>query len=160
LFKKLLYAVNEYSSIFNQYKPKERYKYLIPIKKAGFTLIEANKLGFNVGKKLWKSNLSLNRNKGGRPGLHLDYKNSIKSYFKMNCTVAPNRYLKLQQENVLYRNRTLKDSFNNFSQNSKISFSAFYKNMPKNVKSPHRLSDLCVYCHLNKVIFVFIYRVF
>jgi hypothetical protein len=154
LFKKLLYAVKDFSTIFNENKPKDRYKYLIPIKKAGFTLIEANKLGFNVGKKLWKSNLSLIRNKGGRPCLNLDTKNSIKSYFKMNCTVAPNRYLKLQKENVLYRNKTLKDSFNNFTQNCKISFSAFYKNMPKNVKSPHRLSDLCVYCHLNKVYFL------
>jgi hypothetical protein len=72
LFKKLLYAVKDFSTIFNENKPKDRYKYLIPIKKAGFTLIEANKLGFNVGKKLWKSNLSLIRNKGGRPCLNLD----------------------------------------------------------------------------------------
>jgi hypothetical protein len=36
--------------------------------------------------------------------------------------------------------------------NRSISFSSFYKYLKKNIKKPHRLTDLCEYCEYGKIL--------
>ncbi len=47
------------------------------MKEVGFSLRETNLLGFNVGKRLWKSNLEKKRNNGGRPKFSIRGNNKI-----------------------------------------------------------------------------------
>jgi len=101
---------------------------------------------------LWNSNLSLKRNLGGRPKIKLDQQKSIASFFNKNSTIAANRFLKLQNANARYRLFTLKDGYNKFLQRNDVKFASFYKYAPKYIKRPARLTDLCSYCQLNKVV--------
>jgi len=64
---------------------------------------------------------------------------------------AANRILKLQRKNAMYRQSTFRDYFNNFEFKKKLSFSSFYKYIPKFIKKPQRLTDLCSFCQLLKV---------
>jgi hypothetical protein len=115
---------------------------------------ELRKFGFKFSKHLWKTNLKLKRNLGGRPKIKHFFVNSIDSYFKENSTIAPNRFLKLQNKNAMFRQKTFSDAYNCYPLKDNLSFSTFYKNVPKFIKKPERLSDLCPYCYLNKVIYL------
>jgi len=145
--------MNNFSKLFNTEKTKLKHMLLDPIKSAGFSAYEAKKFGFNFSTKLWKSDLKKKRNLGGRPKIKVYFKKALQSFFEENSTLAPNRFLKLQNNNVRYRNKTLKDSFNSIKDSFSdfISFSSFYKYLPKYIKQPYRLTDLCSYCQLNKV---------
>ena len=140
-----------FSNIFNEKKLKKKYKYLYPLKRVGFSLRETNLLGFNVGKRLWNSNLEKKRNIGGRPKLSNFLSKEIKNYFDNKSTFAANRILKKENENVKFRQFTLSDGFNKFAFKDEMSFSTFLKYTPKYIKQPTRLSDLCSLCHVYKV---------
>jgi hypothetical protein len=58
-------ALNNYSSLYNQSKPKEKYKYLNPIRMSGMSRERAKRIGFKITSYMWKSCLNTNpRNKG------------------------------------------------------------------------------------------------
>jgi len=155
LVPKLVRLIRNFSEIFNKKKQKKKFKYLNPLKKAGFSFKEAKQFGFMASKWLWQHLSGGERNLGGRPKLLPIYSYEIKKYFEENCTVAANRFLKLHQKNAFYRHSTLIEAFRKFSplNNSldMISFTSFKKYIPKYIKKPHRLSDLCAYCVTNKV---------
>jgi hypothetical protein len=48
-------ALKEFSILFNQSKPKERYLLIRPMWKGGFTLKMTQELGFNATKHMWIS---------------------------------------------------------------------------------------------------------
>lgn len=152
LFIKSVYALNFVSKIYNKEKPKLKCKLLDPIKSAGFSIKEAKAFGFKFCKKFWRSNLKLKRNLGGRPAVKGYFKKLIESFHQENSSLAANRFLKLQNTDARYRNKTLTDDFSSFKLNDYLSFSSFYKYMPKCIKKPHRKTDLCIYCQTNKVI--------
>ena len=140
--------------IFNLKKQKSKHKYIYPIRKAGFTRKEALKLNFKVGKLMWTNCLNRKkRNKGGKPKLKALFCKEIELHLENNSEIAANRFLKLQKTNAMYRFVTLKDAYNNFKYKENLSFSTFYSHIGKKFKKFHRLSDLCCYCELNKVIF-------
>ena len=101
LVPRLVAALKKYSDIFNNKKPQKKYKYIRPIKEAGFTKSEAEKFGFKVSKWLWSSSMNKERRKAGRPKLCSLFTDEIKNYFNNNCTIAANRYLKLQKCNFV-----------------------------------------------------------
>ena len=90
----------------------------------------------------------------------------IEEHMKSISSIAGNRYLKKEFSNayncsvpLIQAYRTFKDKLlTNNKQKKIISFSSFYKYMPKKFKHPHRLSDLCNFCEKNKVIFKKTYR--
>ena len=148
-----MFALNFFSKIYNKEKPKLKNRLLDPIKSAGFSIKEAKAFGFKFCKNFWRSNLKLKRNLGGRPALNDSLKNLIESFHHENSSLAANRFLKRQHTNARYRNKTLSDDYHSFKFKDFLSFSSFYKFMPKYIKHPHRKTDLCFYCLLNKVIF-------
>lgn len=51
---------------------------------------------------------------------------------------------------VRYRHSTLKEAFLSFPFKDELSFATFYKYFDKNIKKPHRKSDLCEYCEYGR----------
>ena len=83
----------------------------------------------------------------------------IEEHMKSISSIAANRFLKKELTNAYYCSvplirayKLFKDKLieHNFS-NKIISFSTFYKYMPKKFKHPHRISDICNFCEKNKV---------
>ena len=145
-------ALNTFADLFNGEKQKLKFKYLFPIKSSGLNINDARKLGFKVSKNMWKncSNV-LKRNNGGRPKTLASVKKALNQHIESNSAVASNRYLKKLGTCVFYRNISIKASYENFKGKEMISYSGFYKHMQKKYKKPHRFTDLCEYCELNKV---------
>lgn len=137
--------------LFNNEKRNKKYKYLRLVKDAGFSLKETKALGFKTSYKLWKSDLTKDRNPGGRPKLEKNFISEIKNYFLNNSLFASNRFLKLQEKNAMFRQTTFRNAFNSLSSKKDFSFSSFYKYTPRFVKKPQRITDLCNYCFHLKV---------
>ena len=55
------------------------------------------------------------------------FKKLIESFHQENSSLAANRFLKLQNTDARYRNKTLTDDFSSFKLNDYLSFSSFYK---------------------------------
>lgn len=149
-------ALKDFALIFNAEMPKKRFKFLIPLKQAGFSLSEVKQLNFKAGGKIWKNcNNDKPRNKGGRPKVKMIITKNINDYMKTVSEIAANRYLIKLKRNARYRHGTFKAAFNNYkwkkSFGKKITFSTFYKKICKRFKKPHRLSDLCDICENGKV---------
>ncbi len=51
-------ALKKFGDIFNNQPNKEKFQFLCPLKDAGFSLSEANKLNFIAGYDLWKNCLN------------------------------------------------------------------------------------------------------
>jgi hypothetical protein len=151
LVPELVETLMNYAKIFNSKKQKKKYKYLLPLKQAGFSKKEALYFGFKVSKWLWDQNISKKRNNGGRPKINALFTEKIRNFFLENSTEAANRFLKLQGKNAMYRRFTFIDAYREFMYKENISLSSFKKYVPHNIKKPHRLSDLCAYCQQNKV---------
>ncbi len=59
-------ALQYYASQYDLIKSKSKHKFLFPIRKAGFSMKSAEKLGFKSSKHLWKTCLNQKkRNNGG-----------------------------------------------------------------------------------------------
>ena len=58
----------------------------------------------------------------------------------------------------MYRRFTFIDAYREFMYKENISLSSFKKYVPHNIKKPHRLSDLCAYCQLNKVYKYYVFQ--
>jgi len=70
-------------------------------------------------------------------------------------SIAANRYLKKLQKNAFYCECSLRiEAYSRFESSSELSFSSFYKYLGDEFKKPHRFSDLCEYCEMNKVIII------
>jgi len=69
-------------------------------------------------------------------------------------SIAANRYLKKLQKNAFYCECFLIETYSRFESSSELSFSSFYKYLGDEFKKPHRFSDLCEYCEMNKVIII------
>ena len=153
MLPKYLLALQNFAFVINQKKAKKKFKYILPLKNAGFSFSETKDLGIMIGRRLWNNTFigSKERNKGGRPKVSSILINEIKNFFDKNSTMAPNRFLKLQQKNVMYRNSTFIEDFRSFLYNDNLSFCSFKNYIPKYIKKPCRLTDLCMYCQLNKV---------
>ena len=149
-------ALNNLSILFNNEKPKFRYKYLFPIKNAGFSLKEAKKYGFKASKKLWSScSINTKRNPGGRPKLKGTFLEKILEHLKNNSSIAANRFLKKEKANARYMSLTFRQAFDSFVQKDQMVLSTFKKYTKNIFKKPHRLSDLCDYCEQGKVFKIF-----
>ena len=147
-------ALSLFGEMYNTKKKKLKHKYLYPVRKAGFSILEAKNMNFLTNKYMWKSCLNRRkRNNGGHPKLDNSLIEKINSRVAENSTIAANRYLKKQNQNALYRNSTLKEAYNNLPEKNKLSYSSFYLHLDNRFKKPHRLSDLCDYCEYKKVIF-------
>ncbi len=145
-------ALKYFGDIFNEEKIKNKFRYLSPLKKAGFSLTEAQKFEFKAGEKMWANcTKMIIRKKGGRPKLEQKIVESINEHMKNSSSIAANRYLKKLKKNVRYRDGTYRDAFNSYLLKSKISFSTFKNKICKRYKKPHRISDLCDFCELAKV---------
>ena len=148
-------ALKNFAIIFNNEKPKKKFKLLSPLKQADFSLNDVKRFNFKAGAKVWKScsNLAI-RNNGGRPKVELKVVTNIDNHMKSLSEIAANRYLIKLKKNARYRNTTYKAAFNSYPMKKKITFSTFYKKICKRFKKPHRLSDLCDICQNGKVIHV------
>lgn len=135
-------ALKYFGDIFNGKKTKSKHKYIYPLKKAGFTRIEAINLGFNAKKTVWNGCLNRSvRNKGGRPRLENSIIKQINDHLQENSSIAANRYLKLSKANVMYRQSTKREAFRTFQAKYelKISLNTFKKYFEKKYKKPHRV---------------------
>lgn len=138
-------------NLFNNEKRKKKFKYLRLMKEAGFTFTEIKALGFRTSYKLWNSDMTKPRNLGGRPKLSQNFISVINKFFLNNSLYASNRFLKLQEKNVMFRQTTFRNAFNSLSCKNEFSFSSFYKYTPKFIKKPQRITDLCNFCFHMKV---------
>ena len=101
---------------------------------------------------MWTSCLNINdRNQGGRPEISLLKVKQINDHLEKNSTVAANRFLKKLKVCANYRHLSLRESYQTMRNKEDVSYSTFYKKIQKKYKKPHRLSDLCRYCEVNKV---------
>ena len=153
LLPKYHLALQNFASVINQKKLKKKFKYILPLKNAGLSYKEIKHLGVMIGRRLWHNTFpgSQKRNKGGRPKISPNLIKEIKNFFDKNTTIAANRFLKLQNKNVMYRTSTFVDDFRNFLYKDNLSFCSFKNYVPKYIKKPCRLTDLCMYCQLYKV---------
>ena len=143
-------ALRLFSEIFKNKKQKSKFKYIAPIKLAGFSRKQAELLHFYTNNWMWKHCIDPNkRNKGGRPAIDNNTIRKLNIHIEKNSTVASNRFLK--NECAFYRHCAIKTEYETFSMKYKLSYSSFYKYMQKKYKKSHRLTDLCEYCELNKV---------
>ena len=158
LISKYELALKQFAKMFNNEKLKYKYKLLTPIRKAGLTKKQAEKLDFKISKRMWQSCLNENvRNQGGRPKLDKSLIQRVNEHLDENSTTAANRFLKKQKSCAKYRSLTLRRCYESFHLKKSLSYSSFYKHIQKKYVKPHRFSDLCVYCENNKVnIFMFI----
>ena len=101
---------------------------------------------------MWNNCTNLEkRDKGGRPKINQTEIENINAHVGIGSTVASNRYLKKLKSCASYRQISIKKSFETFPRKSSLSFTTFYKYILKKYKNPHRLTDLCEMCELNKV---------
>jgi len=156
----LIKALSNFSKIYNLKKQKKKHKYLLQLKNAGITFSEATQFGYKINYYIWRTNLIKERNSGGRPKIKQLFKEEIQNHVDDRSTLAVNRFLKLQNENVKYRNFTFKDIYRTFLYHDNISFSTFRNYIPIYIKNHHRLSDLCNYCENYRVIRNFIFKHF
>jgi len=135
-------ALKLFGNIYTKTNVKSRHRFIYPLKKAGFSRIEALNFGFDAKKKMWMRCLNQSeRNKGGRPKLDNSIIKKINDHLKENSSIAANRYLKLAKANVMYRHTTKTEAFNTFKKkfSEKVSFHTFKKYFEKKYKSPHRV---------------------
>ncbi len=66
-------------------------------------------------------------------------------------SVASNRYLKRLDTNAYYSSVSLFEAYTKFPLKNEICFTSFYHYVSDKFKKPHRLTDMCDYCELNKV---------
>jgi len=162
-------ALEGFAELFGQSASKNKHKFIWPLKKAGFTYVEAHNLNFRVSRWLWnKCDDQTERTNGGRMKVSNEIIKSLNDHIEKDSYVASNRFLKKINECAMYRHYALKDHYASFpakrtsasrrkNQVGKISYSSFYKYTSKKYKNPHRLTDMCKWCEQNKVIFSYIY---
>jgi hypothetical protein len=154
----------EFGKIFEQTSSKNKHKFIRPVKKAGFSFTEAHDLNFGVSKWLWDKCMDHSiRQTGGRKKHPAEIIKALNSHIDKDSYVASNRYLKKINECAMYRHYAMRNHFTNFpakrtseairqkSQYGTISYSSFYRYASKKYKKPHRLTDMCKWCELNKV---------
>jgi hypothetical protein len=92
LSDKLKKAVENNAANFSQVKPKDRHRFVKPLREAGLLYKDVRHFGYKVSTKLWKSCLNdEERNKGGRHGISDSMKTSINNYLESCSHVASNR---------------------------------------------------------------------
>ncbi|CAF1115489.1 unnamed protein product, partial [Brachionus calyciflorus] len=87
----------------------------------------------------------------GRKNLSSFYIESIEKHMQSISSIAANRYLKKCETNAFYSSVSFLQAYSSFLNKNEISFSSFYKYLSDKYKKPHRLSDLCDYCEINKL---------
>ncbi len=79
--------------MFNQAKPKEKFKYLKPLRRAKFSRSMAKKLGFDTSSFIWKSCLvdDTVKHKSGRKPLTQNIIREINKHMESLSNIASNR---------------------------------------------------------------------
>jgi hypothetical protein len=140
------------SSIFKSEEKYEKYKYAFQIRNAGLKRLEAAKIGFNFSSYMWKRCKFYGPRKNfGRKAIKFLLRQKIETHMKSISSIAANRYLKKCESNAYYSSVPLVQAYNSFKYKDYLSFSSFYKYVSDKFKKPHRFSDLCDYCEINKV---------
>ncbi|CAF0809146.1 unnamed protein product [Brachionus calyciflorus] len=142
LEKKYEQALKNFSEFYNSEKKHRKSKYAYPIKSSGLSLNQSRNLGFKISKYMWRNS--------GRKVLVSKIREMIELHMKSLSSIAANRFLKKCGSNAYYTSVSLSEAFSLFSMKHLMSFSTFYKYVPTKFKKPHRISDLCEYCELNK----------
>ena len=146
-------ALNNIAKLYKGVPKYEKYQYINALRSAKLTLPEVRSLGFNCSNNLWKSSLNKEpRGPVGRKCLKTEIRSSMNNYLDKNSEIAANRTVLIKNPDdlesdkqivsVKYRHTNLTDLYTNFDRKEELSYSSFYKYVPKEIKKPHRFDLL------------------
>ena len=182
LFQKFIKALKGISVFANKSNQKNQHHFIRPLRKAGMSLNDIRKIGFNCSKNLWRSCLNeRDRHLGGAKLVPYNLIIELHEHMKSISEISAYRPYVARQYNrriptIVYKKRTIsktikyvrhrqttfRDAFMQYKtinfnkaynpENKKMKFNSFYKYARYHYRKPFRPTDLCHYCEMGKQI--------